>query len=125
MYQKIFRELFADFRIHNESISGIRPNHLENWDDSMVEILFSVFNQKFQIENPNIFKRFLYYLNLNIELQPKNQNLGQILLLLVTKHSESIMDHLEEIKIAAEKSNTFMKKSVLGKVNSLTKKRVS
>ena len=61
----------------------------------MIEILFSVFNQKFQIENQDIFKRFLYYLNLNIELQSKNQKLGQILLLLVTKHSESIMDYLE------------------------------
>jgi len=91
----------------------------------MIEILFSIFNQKFQIENQKIFKRFLYHLNLNLELQPNNQKLGQILLLLVTKHSESIMYHLEEIKVAAEKSTTFMKKSVLGKVNSLTKKRTS
>lgn len=91
----------------------------------MIEILFSMFNQKFQIENQNIFKRFIYCLDLNLELQPNNQKLGQILLLLVTKHAESIMDHLEEIKVAAEKSTTFMKKSVLGKINSLSKKRKS
>ncbi|RGB42831.1 hypothetical protein C1646_809793 [Rhizophagus diaphanus] len=118
-------ELFSDFRMFNESTSVTLPNHLEKWDDSMIEILFSIFNQKFQIENQNIFKRFLYHLSLNLELQPNNQKLGQILLLLVTKHSESIMDHLEEIKVAAEKSTTFLKKSVLGKVNSLTNKRTS
>ncbi|CAB4473794.1 unnamed protein product [Rhizophagus irregularis] len=118
-------ELFSDFRMFNESTSVTLPNHLEKWDDSMIEILFSIFNQKFQIENQYILKRFLYHLNLNLELQPNNQKLGQILLLLVTKHSESIMDHLEEIKVAAEKSTTFLKKSVLGKVNSLTNKRTS
>ncbi|CAB5337319.1 unnamed protein product [Rhizophagus irregularis] len=118
-------ELFSDFRMFNESTSVTLPNHLEKWNDSMIEILFSIFNQKFQIENQYILKRFLYHLNLNLELQPNNQKLGQILLLLVTKHSESIMDHLEEIKVAAEKSTTFLKKSVLGKVNSLTNKRTS
>ncbi|RIA97945.1 hypothetical protein C1645_813485 [Glomus cerebriforme] len=118
-------ELFSDFRIFNESVGETLPNHLENWDDSMIEILFSIFNQKFQFENSNIFKKFLYHLNLNLESQPNNQKLGQILLLLVTRHSESIMDHLEEIKVAAEKSTTFMKKSILGKINSLTKKRIS
>ncbi|GES78491.1 fanconi anemia group E protein [Rhizophagus clarus] len=120
----LITELFPDFRT-NESVSEIRPNHLEKWDDSMIEILFSIFNQKFQIENQNIFKRFIYRLDLNLEFQSNNQKLGQILLLLVTKHSESIMDHLEEVKAAAEKSTTFMKKSVLGKINSLSKKRKS
>ena len=121
----IFSELFSGFRVHDESIGETQPRHLENWDYSMIEILFSIFSQIFQFENQNIFKKFLYHLNLNIEHQPNNQKLGQILLLLVTKHSESIMDHLEEIKLAAEKLTTFMKKSVLGKVNSLTRKRTS
>ncbi|CAG8489967.1 2520_t:CDS:2 [Funneliformis caledonium] len=121
----LITELSSDVQMLSELNGETRPKHLENWEDSMIEILFSIFSQKFRIEDPNIFKRFLYHLKVNIELQPNNQKLGQILLLLVTKHSECIMDHLEEVKVAAEKSTAFMKKSVLGKIDSLIKRRVS
>ncbi|CAI2162389.1 14446_t:CDS:2 [Funneliformis geosporum] len=121
----LITELSSDVQMLSELMDETLPKHLKNWDDSMIEILFSIFSQKFRIEDPNIFKRFLYHLRVNIELRPNNQKLGQILLLLVTKHSESIMDHLEEVKVAAEKSTAFMKKSVLGKIDSLIKRRVS
>ncbi|CAI2180661.1 2480_t:CDS:2 [Funneliformis geosporum] len=74
--------LSSNVQMFSELIDETLPKHLENWDDSIIEILFSIFSQI-------------------------------LLLLLVTKHSESIMDHLEEVKVAAEKSTAFMKKSVL------------
>ncbi|CAG8772717.1 9197_t:CDS:2, partial [Acaulospora morrowiae] len=117
--------IFLPFPLTLQSSSSPLPQHLTQWDDSMIEIVFTLINQNFQIEpshtsasnqSQSIFSKLLFYLSSNIERLPKHPKLCQILMLLVTKHANSVMDKLEEIREIAEKSKAFIRKGVIGRV---------
>ncbi|CAG8771504.1 15069_t:CDS:2, partial [Acaulospora morrowiae] len=118
--------IFLPFPLTLQSPSPPLPQHLTQWDDSMIEIVFTLINQNFQIEpshtstsnqSQSIFSKLLFYLSSNIERLPKHPKLCQILMLLVTKHADSVMDKLEEIREIAEKSKAFIRKGVIGRVS--------
>ncbi|CAG8472385.1 6753_t:CDS:10, partial [Acaulospora colombiana] len=101
------------------------PQRLTQWTDSMIEIVFTIINQNFQIESSHalttsnqsqsIFSKLLFYLDSNIERLPTHTKLCQILMLLVTKHANSVMDNLDEIREIAEKSKAFIRKGIIGR----------
>ncbi|CAJ0765632.1 13707_t:CDS:2 [Entrophospora sp. SA101] len=98
----------------------------EDWDDAMIDIYISIFSQKFQLLNEpeEILSRFLKYLDFNIEQKPENQKLGQLMMIIVTKHSNDIMEMLQELKDIIEKTKSYFKRIVLVHLNKLMNNQV-
>nr|CAG8640711.1 10171_t:CDS:2 [Entrophospora candida] len=98
----------------------------EDWDDAMIDIYISIFSQKFQLLNEpeEILSRFLKYLDFNIEKKPENQKLGQLMMIIVTKHSNDIMEMLQELKDIIEKTKSYFKRIVLVHLNKLMNNQV-
>ncbi|CAG8564743.1 9382_t:CDS:2 [Ambispora gerdemannii] len=90
-----------------------------DWKDLTIEILIVIFNKKFSLRDRDLLISFLSHLNHNIEQQPENKKLAQIMLLLVTKHGDDILNELDYVRSIADKINTFMKKSLLNNIELL------
>ncbi|RIB24671.1 hypothetical protein C2G38_630846 [Gigaspora rosea] len=126
----LLNELFSDSYPSTSQIINSTSKDSYNlqikWTSTTIDVLFSIFNQKFDLKeaaSQHIIPKFLRQLDFNIELSPNDKKLGQLLMLLVTKHSKDFMENLEEIKVIAEKSKSFIKRGVLGQITNLMKKQ--
>ncbi|CAG8513434.1 4627_t:CDS:2 [Ambispora leptoticha] len=124
LIQELFRDTTSSSPPADNEITEQSQYFLgDNWKDSTIEILIVIFNKKFQLRDRNLLMSFLSHLNHNIEQQPENKKLAQIMLLLVTKHGDDILNELDYMKSIADKINTFMKKSLLSNIESLKRKK--
>ncbi|KAG9303111.1 hypothetical protein G9A89_005069 [Geosiphon pyriformis] len=73
----------------------------EIWSDSTIEIFVAIFNKKFHLDDQETLQKFLSSLNYNIESKPENKKLAQVIMLLITKHGNIIIDELDFIKVIA------------------------
>ncbi|CAG8605111.1 14033_t:CDS:2 [Racocetra fulgida] len=123
---ELFSESYPSISQVNNSTSKDSFNLQIKWTLSTIDVLFSIFSQKFDLKetaSQHIIPKFLRHLDFNIELLPDDKKLGQLLMLLVTKHSKDFMESLEEIKAIAEKSKSFIKRGVLVQITNLMKKQ--
>ncbi|CAG8528995.1 3308_t:CDS:1 [Paraglomus occultum] len=91
------------------------------FSEAIVETIIATLDQKFRIDDPQLMRQFLLRLEASIELHPDNKKLAQILLLLVTKHSVDLVQELQYVKEIAEKTKTFLKRTVLSHIAYLEK----
>ncbi|CAG8627479.1 10621_t:CDS:2 [Paraglomus brasilianum] len=91
------------------------------FSEAIVETIIAILDQKFHIDDTQLMRQFLLRLEASIELQPDNKKLAQILLLLVTKHSVDLLQELQYVKEIAEKTKTFLKRTVLSHIANLEK----
>ncbi|CAG8778651.1 17790_t:CDS:2 [Dentiscutata erythropus] len=111
----LLNELFSDsYPSTSQIINSTSKDSFSlqiKWSSSTIDVLFLIFNQKFDLKeaaSQHIIPKFLRHLDFNIELLPNDKKLGQLLMLLVTKHSKDFMENLEEIKVIAEKTVSML-----------------
>jgi hypothetical protein len=95
----------------------------QTWDNTIITVLLTILKLKLVWDNATV-SIFVAQLDRNIGAMADNAKLSQLLLLLVTNHGEKITDILHVIRRITEKSEIFLKRNILKRLESLEHKFV-
>ncbi|CAO3648357.1 unnamed protein product [Cunninghamella echinulata] len=120
---------YLAFEYHQKILSANNSNsqhHQQRTSNHIIQFINTIVNSQPSITlNETMLRQLLQIAQSVIEIQPKDKGCMQLLLTLINKHAQSIMETnvLDDLENVAKQSDMFLKKSILGQVNSLRKKR--
>ncbi|KAI9304490.1 hypothetical protein BJ944DRAFT_249839 [Cunninghamella echinulata] len=119
---------YLAFEYHQKILStnnNSSQHHQQSASNHIIQFINTIVSSQPPITlNETMLRQLLQIAQSVIEIQPKDKGCMQLLLTLINKHAQSIMETnvLGDLENVAKQSDMFLKKSILGQVSSLRQK---